>query len=187
MALTVTTITNYGGVTYICTPFFSYTLTAGGTAVSEVIDIAQSSFSIQVSGYSGTGTITLQILVENFDAESDGVVPSGLANIFTSISANGTYMFTMPSGVYKRLKVTETSGAASATFTITLAATGKDTGEKGDTGANGAAPELREYDGYLQWNDAGVWRNLVKWSEVFTGATGPQGPAGSGDIDGGAF
>jgi len=173
MALAVTTITNYGGNTYVCTPFSSVTLAAGGNSVSDVIDIAQSSFSTQVSDYSGTGTITLQVLVENFDAESDGVVPSGLANIFTSISANGTYTFTMPSGVYKRLKVTETGGVSSATFTITLAGTGKDVGEKGDTGDTGADPELREYDGYLQWNDAGVWRNLVKWSEVLIGEVVP--------------
>lgn len=173
MALTVTTITNFGGVTYTCTPFNNIALAPGETSVSDVVDIAQESFSAQVSGWAGSGAITLQVLVENNDAESDGVVPSGLANIFTSINEDGTYLFTMPTGVYKRLKVTETSEVASATFTITVAATGKDVGETGGDGLPVDAPVFRGYDGYFQWNNAGVWRNLVKWSQVLIGEIVP--------------
>ena len=175
MALSVTTIENYGGVAYVCTPFSNVTLAAGTSEVSEIIPIVQDQFSVEVSDFSGTGVLSLTVLVENADPEEDGSVPSGFTNIFSGIAANGVYPFTMPQGVYRRLRLTN-NGAASATCSIDLAATGVDRGEKGDPGDDGAPPEFRHYGGYIQWSDDGVWRNL--------GAIGDEGPQGIQGIQG---
>ena len=165
MALSVTTIENYGGVAYVCVPFSDVALAAGASVVSEVIPIAQDNYSVTVSSFSGSGSLSLTMLIENEDPEENGEVPVGFGDIFSDVSEDGVYAFTAPAGAYRRLRLTNTGGSAAA-GTITLASTGADRGEKGDKGKDGKTPELRVHYKYLQWNDGGVWRNLTSLDGV---------------------
>lgn len=58
-------------------------------------------------------------------------------------------------------------------------------GPPGADGSDGAAPEIRVYDGYIQWRLEGSvdWINLISVDDLM-GDTGPQGPPGDTGLQG---
>lgn len=182
MSLEVFENQNFGGVAYTCVPFIPDVsnpdgiigvrlghIPAGGRIVSEVIPIARDGkWSCEVSGFTGGGALTARIL-SSFDETEDGT-PVG-DPLFTGLTGNGLFLFEMPTGLFRRIELTETTGTASANVRLDLATNGVAVGPSGERGPAGVSPELRSYGGWLQWGDGGVWRNLVKWESVAGNAT----------------